>query len=171
VSTVTYHNQPAVHSVRGSVPMDGVEFPYRVTKLLWPAQVEKFLQSIFIGKTLHLCCGMSQLGDIRFDIDPLHSPNVLGDVTRLPFADASVDTVLVDPPYTGSFQFNHDYLAEVVRVASKRVALQHWFLPCDRQGRYKKDHSWRLNRDLLSIWTPQSYFGRVQVISVFDKIG
>jgi hypothetical protein len=113
---------------------------------------------------------MSQLGDIRFDIDPLHGPNVLGDVTRLPFADASVDTVLIDPPYTGKFQFNHDYLAELPRVAARRIILQHWHLMTNKNGFYKKDHRFILNKEHLAIWQPKTYFGRVNVISVYDRI-
>jgi len=168
MSSVTYRHQPGIDATNGKVPISGTEYPYRVTKLLWPRQVEAYLETIFLGRTLHLCCGKSRLGDIRLDIDPLHSPSVLGDITRLPFASRSIETVLIDPPYNGRFQFNHDYLAEIARIGARRLIHQHWYLPANRKGTYRKSNAWKLNLDLTAIWNPASYFGRVQVISVFD---
>ena len=87
----------------------------------------------------------------------------------LPFDDSSFETVLCDPPYNGSFQWNHDLLCELSRVASKRIIFQHWFIPADSEGRWKKWHKFEL-RDLY-VWQPRTYFGRGQLISVFDAVG
>jgi hypothetical protein len=49
------------------------------------------------------------------------------------------------------------------------VIFQHWFLPARKDGGYKKAHeTWKLTG--AYIWQPRTYFGRVQVVSVFDCI-
>jgi hypothetical protein len=103
MSTVTYKNQPAIHKTRGSVPPEGTSHLYKVTKLLWPKEIEAYLNMLLVGKSLHVCCGKSQIGDIRLDLFEKDA-DVLGDASRLPFTDKSVDTILIDPPYNGKFQ-------------------------------------------------------------------
>ena len=88
------------------------------------------------------------------------------DAAVLPFADESFASVLCDPPYNGKFQWNHDLLKELSRVASQRIIFQHWFIPADPEGQWKKWHKFSLRE--AYIWQPRTYFGRVQVISVFD---
>jgi hypothetical protein len=168
MSTVTYKNQPAIHQTRGSVPLAGNSRIYTVNKLLWPPDVEQFIKKQFIGTVLHLCCGKSMLGDIRLD---LYQDNidVNADAANLPFPSRSFNTVLCDPPYNGIFQWNHDMLSEMGRVAQTRFIFQHWFSPVDKLGHFKKDHTWMLSA--LYAWMPQSYFGRMQIISVFDFQG
>ena len=166
MSTVTYKNQPAIHATRGAVPLAGTKHVYRVNKVLWPEAVSELLASLLIPTSLHVCCGKSLLGDVRFDADPANEPDVLGDAADLPFSDGEFESVLCDPPYNGKMQWNHDLLSELSRVASRRIIFQHWFIPADMQGRWKKWHRFEL-RDAF-IWQPRTYFGRAQVISVFD---
>jgi len=59
-------------------------------------------------------------------------------------------------------------ISEVGRIANIRFIFQHWFSPVDKLGRFKKDHEFMLV-DLYN-WMPKSYFGRMQVISVFDRL-
>jgi len=68
VATITYKNQPAIHATRGSIPLAGNSYVYTVSKLLWPKDVENFLNEQLIPVTLHVCCGKSQLGDVRLDL-------------------------------------------------------------------------------------------------------
>ena len=166
MATVTYKNQPAIHATRGTVPLAGTSHVYTVSKVLWPEQVSSFLQSLFVGPCLHVCAGKSQLGDCRLDLNE-PSVHVRGDAARLPFKDASWSTVLCDPPYNGKFQWNHDLLTELGRVAASRIIFQHWFMPVDMAGRFKKSHAWVLSS--VYVWQPRTYFGRVQVVSVLDK--
>ena len=168
MATISYKSQPAIHKTRGAVPPEGTSHIYKVTKLLWPQEIEAFLGNMLIGKSLHVCCGKSTIGDIRLDLYECNV-DVTGDAARLPFANCSVDTVLIDPPYNGNFQWNHDMLCEIGRVAKQRFIFQHWFSPVDKLGRFKKDHSFILT-DLYN-WMPKSYFGRMQIISIFDRIG
>lgn len=166
MSTVTYKNQPAIHKTRGTVPLAGTEYLYKVTKKLWPTEVEKFLKTQLLGTSLHICCGLSSLGDVRLD-KYAENVDIIGDAARVPFPNKSFNTVLIDPPYNGKFQWNHDMLSEIFRVASNRVIFQHWYTIADKQGRCKKDHSFILTD--VYIWQPKTYFGRVNVISIFDK--
>ena len=112
MSSVTHKHQPAIHRTGGSVPLAGNSYIYKVTKLLWPPDVEKFIEEeLLIGKSLHVCCGKSRIGDILVD---LYEPevHVTSDAARLPFKTNSFETVFSDPPYNGKFQWNHDLLSE-----------------------------------------------------------
>lgn len=168
MSTVTYKHQLAIHRTRGAVPADGNDWPYQVTKILWPGAVEDWISARLLGRSLHVCAGLSRLGDVRLDLYAA-GVDLAADAARLPFAAESFDTVLCDPPYNGRFQWNHDVLSELARVAARRIIFQHWFLPFDRHGRYKKDHRFCMNE--LATWPPKSYFGRVQMISILDRAG
>lgn len=167
MATVSYKNQPAIDKTKGTVPLAGTSHVYTVAKVLWPEAVEEFIQTLLIPQSLHVCCGKSKLGDVRLDFDPDNNPDILADASKLPLADESFDSVLCDPPYNGKFQWNHDLLSELSRVARKRIIFQHWFMPADNEGRWKKWHKFSLTA--AYIWQPRTYFGRVQVISVFDS--
>lgn len=167
MATVTYKNQPGIDASNGSVPLAGTRHLYKVKAILWPKEVEEVLQKLLVGKTLHLCCGKSRLGDVLLDSDPDNEPDVVADASNPPFDDLSFDTVLCDPPYNGKFQWNHDLLENMARIAKKRIVFQHWFIPANPGGRYKKKVNFKLVK--LYNWQPRTYFGRVQVISVFDR--
>lgn len=168
MGTVTYHHQPGIHATRGTVPIEGTKHPYTVTKVLWPEDVEQAIADLIIPSCLHVCSGLSALGDVRLDLDATVKPNILGDASRLPCKDQSFTTVLADPPYNGRFQWNHDLLSELCRVATWRIIFQHWFLPINPIGQYKKLHAFHLTG--VYLWQPRTYFGRVQVISVLDRL-
>jgi hypothetical protein len=168
MSTVTYKNQPAIERTRGKVPLAGTSHLYRVKRILWPRSVESVLRGLLVPTSLHVCSGHSLLGDIRVDSDRAVSPHIVGDAARLPFADQSINSVLCDPPYNGRFQWNHDMLSELSRVARRRIIFQHRFMPADRLGRWKKFHKFRVT--VVYAWQPKTYFGRAQIITVFDAL-
>lgn len=169
MGTVRYKNQPGTAAVlKQGTPLAGTSHVYTVGKVLWPERVEEFIETLLIPRTLHVCCGKSLLGDVRVDNDPANKPDLVADANNLPFADGEFETVLCDPPYNGKMQWNHDLLCELSRVASKRIVFQHWFLPVDHEGRWKKWHKFSLTG--LYLWQPRTYFGRVQVISVLDSL-
>ena len=68
----------------------------------------------------------------------------------------------------GRFQWNHDMLSELSRVARKRIIFQHWFIPADRHCRWKKYHKFRMAT--VYAWQPKTYFGRAQIITLFDAV-
>lgn len=164
-STVTYHNQPAIHATRGAIPLAWTSHVYTVEKLLWPEAVEETIAGLLLGRSLHVCCGKSRLGDMRLD---LHEPSadIRADAAAMPLPDKSFDTVLCDPPYNGEYQWNHDMLSELARLARARIVFQHWFIPSDAEGRYHKAHSFLLSQ--IYVWQPRTYFGRAQLISIFE---
>jgi hypothetical protein len=64
--------------------------------------------------------------------------------------------------------WNHDLLSELARVANKRIIFQHWFIPANKMGEYKKaQEKFKLSK--IYVWQGQAYFGRAQIISVFDN--
>jgi len=65
----------------------------------FPPQVEKWLKGQIEGYTLHVCCGSSNIGDVKVDIMP-QSPDVTqADMFDLPFPNNTFDTVICDPPW------------------------------------------------------------------------
>ena len=167
MGTVTYKHQPAIEHTKGAIPLVGTSHLYTVTKMLWPDAVSHVLWDLLIPRSLHVCSGMSPLGDVRLDknADNVH---VRADAARLPFRDDAFASVLCDPPYNGEFQWNHDLLDELGRVAAERIIFQHWFIPATPDGRYKKAQS-KFALSEIYVWQPQTYFGRAQLISVFNR--
>lgn len=169
MSSVTYKAQPGIAKTGAHVPLAGTSHVYTVSKVLWPEALEATLRERLIGRTLHLCCGLSQLGDVRVDqYEP--TADHAWDAAHLDglVADDEFDTVLCDPPYNGQFQWNHDLLTTLARVARQRIIFQHWFIPATKDGLYKKAHEKFALSDVM-VWQPRTYFGRVQVISIFDR--
>ncbi len=167
--SVTYQNQPAIQASHGNVPPAGTSHIYTVKKVLWPESIEAFLETLFVGRTLHVCCGKSRLGDVRLDLNE-ETADIRCDASDMSahVQDGEFETVLCDPPYNGKFQWNHDLLTELARVASTRIIFQHWFIPATPQGRYKKaQEKFALTQSY--VWQPRTYFGRAQVVSVFDR--
>lgn len=169
MASVTYKNQPGINKTKGNVPLKGTRHLYTVNKVLWPDEVSEVLMDLIDGmECLHVCAGKSPIGDYRLDMDAANNPDVIADAAQLPFEDESIPVVLCDPPYNGKFQWNHDMLKELARVAAYRIIFQHWFLPVNPDGKYKKwTDRWELQD--AYIWQPRTYFGRVQVISVFGR--
>jgi len=58
-NTVTYKNQPGIG---GAFPLEGTRYLYTVKKVLWPDEISEVLQSLLVSRSLHVCCGHSQLG-------------------------------------------------------------------------------------------------------------
>jgi len=171
MSSVTYKNQPAIDATKGAVPLSGTSHPYKVLKLLWPDEVESHVSSLLIGRSVHVCCGKSKIGDVRVDIDPENNPDIVCDASDMKAVidDGQFDSVLRDPPYNGNMQWNHNLLHELHRIAKSRIVFQHWFIPVNPHGAFKKSQEdWFLTE--LYAWMPRTYFGRAQLISVFDRI-
>jgi hypothetical protein len=166
---LNYVNQPAIAATNGSVPLAGTTHLYTVNRVLWPKSIESFLESLFVGRVLHVCCGKSKLGDVRLD---LNEPGVDiccdGSDMSNHVGDDSFATTLCDPPYNGQFQWNHNLLSELARVASQRIIFQHWFIPATSKGLYKKAQE-KFALSQVFVWQPTTYFGRAQIVSVFDR--
>lgn len=79
-------NRTARHSKRA-----GWSFPHEVET--------KIMELCAGGSIIHFFGGAARFG-FRMDIDPTTAPDVVGDAWLPPFAKASFDTVVLDPPYT-----------------------------------------------------------------------
>jgi len=169
MASATYYNQPAIHKTRGTIPLAGTTHVFTVNKRVWPEKVEQFLTTLFVGTTLHVCCGKSLIGDVRLDLHE-ESADIRCDAADMSahVEDQSFDTVVCDPPYNGNLQWNHNLLKELTRVTRQRIIFQHWFIPATVQGLYKKAQDTFALADVFVV-QPHSYFGRAQIISVFDR--
>jgi hypothetical protein len=168
MATVTYKKQPGVHKTRGAIPLDGTSHVYTVSAVLWPEAVENWISERLVGSTLHVCCGKSRLGDVRVD---LYEPDVdvKADAAKLPFDDNSFDTVLIDPPYTGKFQWSHDMLNELHRIARKRIIFQHHFSPVDKNGYFKKNHAFVLTDAAVVPTMPNNLASEIRLAVKTDE--
>lgn len=167
MASVTYRNQPAIDKTGGSVPVAGTSHPYTVGAILWPGAVEQWIEERLVGSTLHVCCGMSRLGDVRLDLFA-DDVDVRADAAKLPFADNSFDTVLIDPPYSGKFQWNHDMLNELHRVAQRRIIFQHWYSPVNTQGKFKKAHVYTLSDSAAVPYMPDKDLSGAKLAMLVD---
>ena len=87
----------------------------------WDDHIEARLKKLCIGRTLNFPCGMSQIGDVRADIDPNTNPDVIADIMKPfeTFKKFEFDTVLCDPPFK---YFNKTgWVHEISKLAKKRV--------------------------------------------------
>lgn len=65
----------------------------------FPMEVEAKIRELSCdGSLVHFFGGQAKFG-VRMDIDPATAPDVVGDAWLPPFAIASFDTVVLDPPY------------------------------------------------------------------------
>jgi SAM-dependent methyltransferase len=65
----------------------------------WPEGLEAFLRTLLISPSLHVCCGESELGDVRADLYIKRPGIVKADMFSLPFRDGAFASVLIDPPW------------------------------------------------------------------------
>jgi len=85
---------------------------------LWrqPEDVDRWLRDRAEGYTLNLCSGESPLGDVQIDIDRDRDPDAQADMNTLPFAPATFDTVIFDPPWKLEYYDRQTPFFEAVRV-------------------------------------------------------
>lgn len=86
---------------------------------IWPDATEDLIQEQLQTcppPVVHVCSGSSRVGDLRID---LHHPgaDVHADARRLPLADESAGTILMDPPWTiQDLRERHRFVCEAGRV-------------------------------------------------------
>jgi hypothetical protein len=102
---------------------------------IWPRDVKRW----FVRETsdledpcprpiVHLACGSSKLGEIR--VDKYHpGANVRASFFALPFAEGSIGTVILDPPYdiqTNQRILLHKEVARVLRTGGRLLWCAPW---------------------------------------------
>jgi len=90
---------------------------YFMNSWRWTKQEEKKFSKFIVGSCVHVCCGLSKVGEYRIDISPYG--NIRGSAYKLPFKDKCIDTVISDPPW--NLAFIPKYWQEIERIAKKRI--------------------------------------------------
>lgn len=123
---------------------------------VWPNLVTKKITSLIRGYSLNICSGLSELGDIKLDIDP-RSPTVQkADMSELPFKDETFDTVISDPPWKINFFQRQRPFFEAVRVCKTggRIIYNCVWRPVSKYVKLEKvflrtDNNWT---NISAIW-------------------
>lgn len=129
---------------------------------VWPDRVERLFREQADGKTLHVCCGESDLGDVRIDRDPDRQPDIVADMFTLPVPDNTFDTVIADPPWHGIQKVGrkHSLFFELLRK-TKPNGIVLWnalTLPSSDQA------------ELEQIWVRQDFEeGKASIIAKFRR--
>jgi hypothetical protein len=127
---------------------------------VWNKSVTDFVRSRIRGRSLNVCAGMSDLGDVRVDLDPKDRKAIKGDMSNLPFPDNSFDTVISDPPWRIGYYQRWKPFFELVRV-------------CKVGGRIIHNATWlpdsALVRLVETVVRVDSVFTNTSIIGVFEK--
>lgn len=83
---------------------------------VWPNLITKKIQFLVKGYSLNVCSGLSELGDVRLDIDPKFPAVQKADMSDIPFKDETFDTIISDPPWKTNFFQRQRPFSEAVRV-------------------------------------------------------
>ena len=107
----SFYPEPNLKSTRQAI------FKY---KKMWsfPQRTEEFCKTHLFGKTLHVCCGQSLLGDIRIDIEkqPIQDTKPgfkIGDMYNLPLENNTYDSALIDPAWHIPYNKRMSFLYEI----------------------------------------------------------
>lgn len=88
----------------------------------WGDKTDAWLKTMSIGRTLNWPCGLSTVGDERWDITPSVKPDRIMDLMKAEGLEKqSFDTVICDPPF--SYYSHFKWLLPIVDLARKRVIL------------------------------------------------
>ena len=77
----------------------------------FPQDTHDFIKSKIVGKSLHVCCGNSSLGDYHIDIEKQPDQDkdsfILADMFHLPIKPQLFDTVICDPIWNLGYHVRH----------------------------------------------------------------
>ncbi len=128
---------------------------------VWKGTVTDFIRDKMVGRSLNVCAGLSDLGDVRVDLDPKDKAILKADMINLPFASCSFDTVIQDPPWKIGFYNRMKPFFECVRVCKVggRIIYNAYWIPTS------------LAVKLTGIWIRQDKaWTNTSIISVFEKV-
>ena len=99
----------------------------------FPEETHEFIKKNIIGFSLHVCCGSSNLGDIRLDIEKQLEQKtegfVKGDMFNLPFRPGLFDTVICDPVWNMPYHVRHKLifgLRDMVKFGGRLIFNSLW---------------------------------------------
>ena len=128
-------------------------------------EVTQTLQSLLLGRSLHLCPGESQIGDIRMELT-IDANDTLSGLARLPFSDRAFKTVVCTHSSSYSDSCLREMYVEIARVAQSRIIIQAGHVPVDKDGNFIMSMAFRLT-SILFVQSP-SHSNLPKLISVFS---
>lgn len=128
---------------------------------IWPQKVTENIKPMINGNSINICCGLSELGDVKIDLEPQAAGAIKGDMNNLLFKDNSFDTVISDPPWKINYFKRMRPFFECVRI-------------CKVGGRIIYNCTWRPVSKYVqlekAILRTDNNWANVSVIWVFRKI-
>lgn len=91
-----------------------------------PKWLTEFVNKYIKSLSLNLCCGKSQIGDVKADIDSKVKPDIICDMWELPFKRASFDSIYCDPEWHNISLWNRKRLLYLLRDYLKRDGFLIW---------------------------------------------
>lgn len=132
-----------------------------VKSWVWDKKVNDFVRQRIKGYSLNMCAGLSDVGDVKMDLDPKKEGVTKGDMNKIPFPDNSFDTVISDPPWKIGFFQRMKPFFETVRV-------------CKVGGRIIYNCTWKPISKCVeleeAIIRTDNNWSNVSIIYVFKKI-
>jgi hypothetical protein len=128
---------------------------------VWDKTVNDFARENIIGKSINICAGLSDVGDVKVDLEPKLEGVIKADMNNLDYEDNSFDTVISDPPWKiGFFQRTAPFL-ECVRI-------------CKVGGRIIYNSTWKPISKYVKLESQvirtDNNWSNVSVIWIFTKI-
>lgn len=131
---------------------------------IFPYEVDRFIAhltdefKIDRRKICHVCCGESQIGGLRIDINEKLKPDVVADYKYLPFQNNSQDVVLSDPPWVMKYgetrRFSY-HMRDLVKEGGLLIINAPWDCSCkglELLKVYKVRQAYNSYRHLVDFW-------------------
>ena len=129
----------------------------------WTQKELALMARELIHPVLHVCCGASDVGDVRIDIAT--SADIRADMNRLPIQSKSFATFLIDPPWINPRKWDMRWTREACRISTKKIILRSgiyfytipkpwklvrsWFVVRHGTGVINMWHVWELKDEML----------------------
>jgi len=128
---------------------------------VWNEKVSALIKKYIKGYSLNCPAGLSEIGDVRGDLEPQAAGIKQMDMNKLPFPDNSFDCVISDPPWKINFFKRMKPFFECVRV-------------CKTGGRIIYNCTWRPTSKYVQledvIIRTDAPWAMVSAIWIFKKI-
>lgn len=127
---------------------------------IWEEGITELVKKHMSGYTLNVCCGQSEIGDVRIDLDPNSKATHYQDMNSIEFPSSIFDSVISDPPWKLGYYQRTKPFFECVRV-------------CKVNGKIIYNAPWIPQSKAVkldNLWIRKSaWFGNVSIISIFNK--